>query len=121
MSLEFLRPAFEPGLVLKTTPEEKAEERCHTALQIVIFVFAALSHRLNHLFLGLAFVACSLNWVLVTRVFLVSSERRGGVDLAGQRVVEVEFLVLAEQILESWPDDGGKSTNKCEYNVQRLD
>ena len=111
MSLKFRRHVNKPGLVLKTTPEEKAEERCHTALQIVIFVFAALSHRLNHLFLGLAFVACSLNWVLVTRVSLVSSERRGGVNCAGQRVVVVEFLVLAELILYNCPDDGGDAAN----------
>ena len=91
MSLQFLRLMLEPGLVLKTTPEEKAEERCYAALQIVVLVFAAFGHSSNHLFLGLAFGACFLNWVLVTRVSLVSSKRRGGVELAGQRVVVVEL------------------------------
>ena len=83
MSLEFLRPALEPGLVLKTAPEEKAEVRCHAALQIAILVFAALGHRLNHLFLGLALSTRFLFWILVTRVSLVSSERRDGVEFAG--------------------------------------
>ena len=61
VSLEFLCPTLEPGLVLKTAPEEKTEVKCHAALQIAILIFAASSQCLNHLFLGLTFVACFLS------------------------------------------------------------
>ena len=72
---------------------------------------AAFSHRLNHLFLGFAFVACALNWVLVTSVSLFSSERRSVEEFADQRVFVVEFLVIADKIDENSPDDGGNATN----------